>query len=413
MAGFHSLQSPSKIDRLATCPASFHATQGVQEFSKPDTVLGTAAHEIHERCLHTGRLAEEFIGEVIYVDEVDKPWFITVDDEMAQFVQESVDRCNETPGLHFVEKRVDVSEFSALANQSGKADFFSIDSNTLYVFDFKYGKGVRVDAYKNLQLLYYALGVLVYYGCMYEIEKVVIRVHQPRIDNWDEWVTTPKELFELGYATKARLELTLAVNPPYQPSDKGCRFCPIKSTCKARGEFVRRIAMGHFDDLDDGLTTFDTEFPEQLVDSADMTLDELIAVHRHMSQVKDFLHSVERELLRLMLNGTEVEGLKLVESVSRRRYVDAIRAKKAARYLIEHGVKPELAIVSKTASPATAEKLIPRTLRKEFNEQFIDKPRGRPTVVPVTDKREPYVGLNASMFDDLDAEDEDSKTDDL
>lgn len=409
MAGFHSEMSPSRIEQYSICPASYKASMGLRDVSKLDSVTGTAAHEVHEWCLRTGLKAAARVLETILVDEPDRTWSILVDDEMAVHVQESVDRCNEIKGLTWVEVRVDTSEFTPIPDQSGSSDFFAIDvaARTLYVVDFKYGKGVQVSAYLNPQLIYYALGVLRGMGCMFEIDRVVIRIHQPRLDNWDEWRTTPAELIALGRFHKRLLSRCLEPSPPFHPDPKACKFCKARSQCPARAEQMRRIGAGMFDDLDGDITEFNTPWPEVMPSVDLMTVEQLAAVHRHGASLTDFLKSVKARLLHLLMHNESVPTFKVVEGKSNRRYRDSIAEREAAVFLLRSGVDPSKVFRVDTISPAQAEPLLPKAVRKEFGGLYVIKPPGKPTIARSDDKRPVYALTAADQFDDLEADDVD------
>ncbi len=411
MAGFHTAMSPSKIEQFSICPASFAVSQGLAELSKPDAVQGTAAHEVHEWCLRTGRKAEDRVLDTIEVTELDRVWKIIVDDEMAVHVQESVDRCNELRGLAFTEVRVDISEFTPIPEQSGSSDHFVIDieGRTLYVIDFKYGKGVHVSAFLNPQLIYYALGVLRGVGDVFEIDRVVIRIHQPRLDNWDEWRTTPAELIALGRHHKRLLTRCLEPNAPFRPDPKACRFCKARTQCKALAEQVRRVATGMFDDLDAEITEFDTPWPAVMPSVDLMTPEQLAAVRRHAPLLIEFFKSVNTRLLHLLLHNEAVPSIKVVEGRSNRRYRDDIARRQAASFLLGKGVPPSKVFTVETVSPAQAEVLLPKELRKEFGELHVVKPPGKPTIAPSDDKRPAYSLTAADQFDDLGEFDDDGE----
>ena len=402
--------SPSAIERMTICPASFAASQGVPEVSKLDSSTGTAAHEIHEQCLTHGVKAEQFKGHVIVVQEPDRNWEIPVDDEMVFHVQESVDRCNELPGLQFVEVRVDISQFTPLPDQSGSSDFFAIDeaTSTIYVVDLKYGKGVRVNAYLNPQLVYYALGVLYGPASVFDIKRVVIVVHQPRLDNWDRWETTPAELIALGQHYKRLLSRCLKPNAPFHPDPKACKFCRAKPQCKARAEHMHRMAAGMFDDLDEDIESFETPWPETLPSADLMTVEQMVVVQQHAGLMRDFLDSVNSRLLHMLLHSQAVPGLKVVEGRSRRKYRDATAERQAAAHLIASGVAPSQVLSVVTASPSQAERLLAKEARKEFGDLFVVKPPGRPVIADEQDRRPVYNLTVAAQFDDLADEDEDS-----
>lgn len=407
MAGFHSAMSPSKIEQFSICPASYGASHGLPDISKLYNVTGTAAHEVHEWCLTTGRKASERVLDTIEVVEPDRTWSIIVDDEMAVNVQESVDRCNELPGLTFVERRVDVSEFTPIPDQSGSSDFFTIDGpgRTLYVPDFKYGKGIRVKAYLNAQLIYYALGVLRGLASVFEIDRVAVKVHQPRLDNWDTWWTTPAELVALGQHHKRLLSRCLEPNPPYYPDPKACTFCRARPQCPALAEKMRRIATGMFDDLDGEIAEFDTTWPNAMPSVELMTVEQLAAVRRNAGLVNDFVKSVNTKLLHLLLHNEGVPELKVVEGKSNRRYASDVARHQVASLLLANGVAPSSVYKVDTVSPAQAEKLLPKAVRPEL-ASYIVKPPGRPTIASSDDKRPVYSLTAAHQFDDLDADDD-------
>lgn len=410
MAGFHSQMSPSAIERLTICPASFAASQGIAEVSRIDSVQGTAAHEVHEWCLKTGALAADREGDVIVVEEPDRDWEILVDDEMVHHVQESVDRCNEhAVDLVWVETRVDISMFTPIPDQSGSSDYIAlrVDEGTLYVRDFKFGKGVRVRAYLNPQLVYYALGALYGPASVFEVRRVIIAIHQPRLDNWDEWQTTPGELIALGQHYKRLLSRCLLPKAPFHPDPKACKFCRVRPTCPALAEHTHRLVAGMFDDLDADIEEFTTPWPASMPAIDLMTVDQLATVQRHSGLVRGFLESVNARLLHMLLHSQRVPGLKVVEGKSNRRYRSPEHETRAAAYLIEQGVEPSKVLSVSTASPAKAERLIPKDVRKQFGDEFVVKPPGKPVIAEEHDKRPVYNLTLASQFDDLGDADED------
>lgn len=409
MAGTHSLMSPSKIEQFSICPASYSASRGLPDVSKLDAVTGTAAHSVHEWCLRTGNQAARRVLDTVMVEEPDRTWPILVTDEMALNVQESVDRCNELKGLVWVEVRVDISEFTPIPDQSGSSDFFAIDvqARTLYVIDFKYGKGVRVSAYLNPQLIYYALGVLRGMGCLFEIDRVVIRIHQPRLDNWDEWRTTPAELVALGRHHKRLLSRCLEPNPPFHPDPKACKFCKARSQCKALAEQMNRVGAGMFDDLDGDITEFDTAWPTAMPSVDLMSPSDLAAVRRHAASLMDFLKAVNTRLLHLLMHNTPVPDAKVVEGKSNRRYRDPVAERQAASFLLRNGVEPSKVFRVATVSPTQGERFLPKEVRKEFGELYVIKPAGKPTVASIDDKRPAYALTAFDQFDDLEGDDAD------
>lgn len=53
----HERRSPSKLPQLELCAGSGQAQEGRQEAFKPSSAQGTAAHEVFEYVLNTGRVS--------------------------------------------------------------------------------------------------------------------------------------------------------------------------------------------------------------------------------------------------------------------------------------------------------------------------------------------------------------------
>ena len=58
-----------------------------------------------------------------------------------------------------------------------------ISDGTLHIVDFKYGRGVLVEAEDNPQMKLYALGALEIFDCLYDIDTVSMTIYQPRRAN--------------------------------------------------------------------------------------------------------------------------------------------------------------------------------------------------------------------------------------
>src|SRR5690606_31016918 len=163
--------------------------------------------------------------------------------------QEYVDWCRALPGEHYVEVRVehtawcpDEDEFGMpLDPQFGTSDHVACipggalgyPEATIVVTDLKYGKGVKVFAVENKQAIKYALGAWKEYDWLYNFKHVVIRIAQPRRNHFDVWDLTVEELLEWGDKIKERLTLVFAPDPPFQASEKGCKFCKAAYKCAA------------------------------------------------------------------------------------------------------------------------------------------------------------------------------------
>lgn len=420
MAGFHSEYSPSAFARLTECPASHAASKGLPDRAGGDAMLGTAAHTLHEWCLETGLLAQSRLGDIIDVEENDETFEFEVDQDMINAVQDSVDRVKtylfdyelETDNVELhIERRVDISPWTPISNQSGSCDVIIVAGRKLRIVDYKHGKGVKVYAERSMQMCPYALGALHdLYTKLYAVDvitderslsgfiledfdEIEMTIHQPRLDHFDTWSCSPTELLEIGEYIKSRLALTRIKNPPYNPSDKACTFCKAFATCPAVMEKAKRMSMVAFDDLD--------EIPADEFDSPAMTIEQLVDAWKFKPVIVKWFESMESHLESLMLDGTSIPGMKLVHGKGSRSWRDQAQA---AQFLMKNGIARDKIFHTEICSPHEAEKLMPRGQKKAM-AKFVDKKLGNPTIAHESDKR-PAITPRLDAFENLELNDD-------
>jgi len=93
------------------------------------------------------------------------------------------------------------------------------------------------------------------------------------------------------------------------------------------------------------------------------------------------------------LNGKEIPGWKAVAGRANRTFTDQDAAINA---IIAAGYDESLVYERKPLTLSALEKLMGKNEFAEKVGQFITKPLGKPTLVPMSDKREPY---NAAAAD--------------
>lgn len=85
-----------------------------------------------------------------------------------------------------IEQRLDFSKY--VPEGFGTGDCIIIADGLMHIIDFKYGKGVRVNAENNPQMKLYALGALNNYSMLYEQPDIIeMTIFQPRIENISTW----------------------------------------------------------------------------------------------------------------------------------------------------------------------------------------------------------------------------------
>jgi hypothetical protein len=400
----HALFSPSGAHRWMACPASLALEADCPNESSAFADEGTAAHELAQMCLTENLDADAYIGRVIVVGNRE----FVVDEDMAAYVQVYVDavRSYADGGELFVEQRVDFGEAIGQPGDGfGTADAIVIQGNELQLHDLKYGRGVKVDAEENDQLLLYAVGALEQLGIAYEFERVRLVIHQPRLDALSEWdcdVARVQEQARVAFlsSTNARNAIiTASKGEPigdgfFGPEEKACRFCKAKASCPALQQHVTQQVVGDFEDL-----------TVESVASATADLDKVFSksLGQRMAVVglvEDWCKAVRARAESELLAGRRVDGFKLVEG---RRGARSWASDEAAEATLKAmRLKLEQMYDFKLISPTTAEKLKksgaigPRQWPKV--ETLITQSPGKPSVAPESDKR-PALDVTDSFSD--------------
>lgn len=108
--------------------------------------------------------------------------------------------------------------------------------------------------------------------------------------------------------------------------------------------------------------------------------DEIADLLPHLATIKSWCDSVARHAEKLAQSGVPIEGYKLVTSRTNRRWADDEEAIRAMSLLTNEPVMSR-----KPISPSRAVAMLGKDC--DSVNALIVKPEGRPTLVPVSDKR--------------------------
>ena len=368
----HARLNASSSHRWMMCPPSVKLSEQFADKPSPYAEEGTFLHELCELKLHRylGDMVPELIEEQ-YAEHRDNDFYSdeaeSVTDEYVAFCIETIEavRLSCPDPLIMVEHRLDYSEY--VPEGFGTGDLVIVADGVIEVIDFKGGRGVRVDANRNSQLMLYGLGALLEFDPLYDIHTVRMTIVQPRLSNTSTYEITAQELI-LWAETEVRPKAMLAYEGAGEfCAGEWCRFCKARYTCRKRSEYHMRLAEHDF------------RQPELLS-------DEEIA---DILPVADSLNSWVQDLLayatQAAVNGKSWPGYKLVAGRTVRKYTSEAEVIKAAT---EAGYTD----IYKTTLLGVGD-LEKRMGRKRFGEvlgKFIVKPAGAPTLVPETDARKPY-----------------------
>lgn len=384
----HALLSASHAARWLACPPSarleekFKETCGFQD-SSIYAEEGTLAHEFAELSLRmaSGRISkvdyqsalEALRGHELYSEEIEEQI-----EKYSTYVMEAFEHAKTIvpdPVL-FIEEKLD---FSHIVEEGfGTGDSGIIADGTMEVIDLKYGKGVKVEACENPQLKLYAIGALRIYEMLYDIHTVRLTIVQPRIDNIVSWDISVKDLYKWAYETVKPIAEKAYVGKGLMKAGEHCKFCAVKAMCNTLAQ--RNIALAKHEFKDPQLLT-----EKQLID-----------VYKQIPMLVDWANSVGEFLFNKALAGEKVEGYKLVEAPSRRRWTNE---EDVQTKLKEEGYTEEQFNTVKLKGISDIEKLIGKKNFPALMEGFIIKPQGNPILVPETDKRPEYKSLEQAKAD--------------
>ena len=180
MAG-HALLSASSSHRWLNCPPSARRCENYEDRGSEYAQEGSDAHSLCEHRLKSAlgmESTDPTEGLSFYNEEMEQCAC-----DYAAYVMELVAQAKETckDPVVLIEQRLDFSRF--VQEGFGTGDCVIIADGTLYIVDYKHGKGVEVSAVDNPQMMLYALGALELFDGIYDIDTVQMAIFQPRRDN--------------------------------------------------------------------------------------------------------------------------------------------------------------------------------------------------------------------------------------
>lgn len=355
--GAHALLSPSAAHRWIRCPPSACLEREFPSSSSEAAAEGTAAHALCEHKLRKFlKLRSKRPHSDFEDDEMDR-----CSDAYVSFVQEQM---GDIPSpMVLVEQRLDLTCY--VPEAFGTADCIIVAGDMLHVIDFKYGMGVLVEAEHNPQMMLYALGALDLLDGIYDIQTISMSIFQPRRENVCTWSLTKEDLLRWArddLVEKARLAYA---GEGIFCAGEWCTFCRAAVRCRARAEEKLRLAREEF------------RLPPLITD------EEIEEVLSEIPGLIKWANAILAYATDAAVNhGKAWTGFKIVEGRSVRRYKDeddVAREAESAGYTDIFDKK----LISLTQM----EKLMGKKAFTDILGGLIEKPPGKPTLVPVSDKR--------------------------
>lgn len=362
----HSIFSPSASHRILNCPPSLMLCAKAAEQPSPYAAEGTCAHEL---CAY---LVERALGKNVK-DPTENLDYYNAEmqscaEGYASFVMEEYEKARTAcPDAQvFVEQWVDISRW--VPGCGGTADCIILADGVTEVIDYKHGIGVPVSAASkefggNPQLMCYCLGVVEMFDGIYDIGAVKMVIYQPRRESVSDYTMSKAELLRWADEVLApTAKLALEGKGDFKAGGH-CRFCKAKATCRKRAEHNLEAAK------------YDFEMPAELEDY------EIDAILMMVDQLTEWANDVKEYALAEALKGKEYEHFKVVEGRSNRKYTseeDVAKTVESAGY--DPWEKKLMGITAMTS-------LLGKKKFEELLGALTFKPRGKPALVPKSDKR--------------------------
>lgn len=357
----HAILSASGAHRWMNCTPSARLELEFDDSSGEAAAEGTAAHALSEHKLRKALKKESKRPVSLYDSEEMENYTDGYVDFVLEVIEQVVQVCSDP--LILIEQRLDFSKY--VPDGFGTGDCIIIADKVLNIIDFKYGQGVLVSAEDNPQMKLYALGALDLFDGIYDIEMVSMTIYQPRRENVSTSTVSKESLYQWAEEVlKPKAELAFAGDGIYCPGE-WCQFCRAAVKCRARAEAKMKLAR------------FEFALPPLLTD------EEITDILSSISDLTSWANEIIAYATDAAVNhGKKWPGFKVVEGRSNRKYKDEEAVAEAAKNAGYRDIyKQSLITITEM------EKLMGKSKFNEILGELVMKPPGKPTLVPVSDKR--------------------------
>ena len=334
---------------------------------------GSLAHAICARTIlrRLGRDTEEADSEILALHEE----FVEGIEEMQEHADTYADVVLRTfseeldadkgAEIH-VETPLDLDEWAP--GSFGTSDAVVVGRDTLHVFDFKYGRGVQVDAEGNAQMRLYALGALDEFCVCRDIRTVRMTIVQPRVGGLSAATMSRDALLHWGTETLRPLAEVAARGLGARRAGRWCKFCRAGRAPDHHRQDARSLG--------------ETCLPM-------------------CGPLEQWVEDVRSRALTMLIRGEDVPGYKAVRKRGRRVITDpdALGAK-----LESVGFEPERIYRPRELKTlGELEKTVGKKAFATLAGELVAKKEGELTIAEATDRREADTGAGA--FDGIEIND--------
>ena len=362
MPSEHAVLSCSASHRWLECTPSARLEQEFEDQTSDAAKEGTAAHALAEYKIKQklGMPCEKPVSEY---EDADMRKYT---DDYADYVWEmymAAKQLDENAQI-FIEQRVDLGCY--VPESFGTCDCCIVYLGNLIIIDFKYGKGVFVDATDNSQMKLYALGALRIFQKKFKVKNVSTRIYQPRKANLSIWDITVAKLKAWARKTvKVKAELAFAGEGELNPGE-WCQFC--KAACKCRARATENLKLLERGKKAPSLLT-DAEIGEILL--------KIPAAKEWIEAIWDYAES------EAVKGEKSWAGFKVVEKETKKRYSD----EKAIAQVLKDAGYTDIYQEIKLKNQTDLKKLMGEAVFNGTVGPYLLKPKGDPIMVEESDNR--------------------------
>lgn len=369
----HAYLSASGSHKWLNCSPSAKLESSFPDSGSEYAAEGTLAHELSELKLRrlNGDIDAKNYEKSVKIVEADRlfaPSMHEYTDRYVDLVWEKLAAKkaeNNGQAYLFIEEKLDFGPW--VPKGFGTGDAVIVAGDTIEIIDLKYGKGVPVSAENNSQMRLYGLGAYNNFGLLFDFTKVEMTIVQPRLDSISTELLTLTELLAWSEKVKVIAEKAIAGEGEYC-AGAHCQFCRASATCRCLAEYNMELAKYEFAKAD---VLDDAEVADILLRAATFT---------------KWIGNIQKHALEAAVNtGKKWPGLKLVEGRSNRKITDP---EKLASILVGEGyAETDVYKPTELRSLTDLEALTGKKKFTELAQGLIEKPEGKPALVPVDDKR--------------------------
>lgn len=358
-----SVVGGSSAGRVLQCPASVDLCAKFPNVETSFAAEGTALHMAMDMIMSgIAKVDTDVIGLTFNGYEITQEMF----DDAIEPVLEHWDLLDKELGSieFFSEQRV---TFPGIENAFGTTDLVGASKDRSLIYDFKFGRGVAVDAEDNPQLKYYALAAMhspATARFFSDDKPVELFIAQPRVNDGERftrWMTTTRQLEAFGVELRQAVKTALMPDAPLKMGPY-CRFCAGKSACPLYQNVARDALALPQDELQAHL--------QEWLPRADLLI-------KLGETLKEMAHAA-------MEQGVDIPGYKLVNKRATRVWTDE---DKALKYFAKAGLPAAERHVKKIISPAQAEKALKPLGFNALPDGLVASVSSGTTLAPESDKR--------------------------